>query len=134
MRMGVRGTAEGLSVAARTGPINKGRPTVRGNVAKGSGPNVTGPFFNSQRDKFRQFWLISGVTRDSVGTALGSCTVHLFLTEGDLEVDETISDASTGAYTFKVGGNGQRFYTVGYKVGAPDVSGASVNTLTPVLT
>jgi hypothetical protein len=72
---------------------------------------------------------ISGVTKDSTGAVLGSCVVHLFRTSGDLEIDMTTSDASTGAYSFSGVGLGETYYVVAYKAGSPDVAGTTVNTL-----
>lgn len=103
-------------------------------VGNGTGPNLfTNPTFNSQRDKFRQFWIISGVTKDSAGVALGSCEVHLFDTGTDAEVAQMTSDAS-GNYSFSVRGNSSTSYAVAYKAGSPDVAGTTVNTLLPTLT
>lgn len=73
---------------------------------------------------------ISGVTRDSVGAALGSCIVQLFRTPSDTLVAELTSDGS-GNYRFENPGSGP-FYIVAYKAGAPDVTGATANTLTAV--
>jgi hypothetical protein len=72
---------------------------------------------------------ISGVTRDGAGATLGNCTVHLFDSATDTELDETISDAS-GNYAFSLGTNCGFYYLVAYKPGAPDVSGVSINTIT----
>lgn len=137
MCMRVDGVAESGSkgsVAKWSGP-GFGRPTPRaGNGAQRTGPNPSGPFVNSQAQLFRQFWLLTGVTRDSAGAALGACTVHLFLTQGDLEVAEMVSDAS-GNFSFSVGtGTGTKYYIVAYLPGSPDRAGTSLNTLTPVLT
>lgn len=70
---------------------------------------------------------ISGVTRDSNGSALGSCVVQLFRTPSDVLVCEKVSDVS-GNYLFENPGSGP-FYIVAYKQGSPDVAGTSVNTL-----
>lgn len=134
MRMSVDGVAEGQPVAKLAGPSFGGRPTVRGaGVAYRTGPKMAGPYFNSQDDKFRGFWIVSGVTRDSAGAALGSCDVHLFITRGDLEVGEQVSDAS-GNYSFSMGGGCETYYVVAYKAGSPDVSGTTVNTIAATLT
>jgi hypothetical protein len=93
-----------------------------------------GPNFNSQAQQFRRNWVISGVTKDSTGAVLGSCTVDLFLTQGDTFIKTTVSDASTGAYSFQVSGNGNDYYCVAYKTGSPDVAGTTVATLYGVLT
>jgi hypothetical protein len=135
MCMRVDGVAESGSkgaVAKWAGP-GFGRPTPRAGAGLQTGPNASGPFVNSQAQMFRQFWLLSGVTRDSTGAALGSCTVHLFLTQGDIETNETISDTS-GNFSFNVGtGTGTKYYIVAYLPGAPDRAGTSLNTLAPIL-
>lgn len=74
--------------------------------------------------------LISGVTKDSSGVILGSCTVTLFRTDDDLKIDEVVSDATTGQYLFTTAGHAENYYIVAYKAGSPDVSGTTVNTLT----
>lgn len=73
---------------------------------------------------------ISGVTKDSTGSAIGSVRVALFQTGGDIPKWETISDAA-GNFVFDSPGSGP-FYLVAYKAGAPDVSGTTVNTLIAV--
>ena len=133
MCMRVAGVAEGPAVALATGPNAGGRPTPTGGVAHKTGPIVAGPFFNSQQQKFKNFWIISGVTKDSAGAALGSCTVHLFNTGTDVECAETVSDAS-GNYSFSVPGNSSANYMVAYLAGSPDVAGTTVNTIYPTLT
>lgn len=95
--------------------------------------NNQGATFNSQFQQFRQFWIISGITRDSAGAALGNCAVNLFQTEGNLFVASTVSDAS-GNYSFSVPGNSSTSFIVSYKAGSPDVSGTTLNTLYPTLT
>ena len=79
-------------------------------------------------------WNIAGITKDSTGAVLGSCTVHLFYTGPDQFISATTSDSSTGAYSFKIGPTAGPFYVVAYKAGSPDVAGTTVNTLTPVAT
>lgn len=71
---------------------------------------------------------ISGVTRDSAGSPLGSCSVQLYRTINDQVVEEVVSDGS-GNYTFSPVGLGQLYYVVAYKQGSPDVAGTTVNTL-----
>jgi hypothetical protein len=76
-----------------------------------------------------QLWAaITGVTRDSTGAVLGSCTVHLFRTSDDVKVDTTTSDAS-GNYSFVRIADATTYYCVAYKAGSPDVAGTTVNTL-----
>ncbi len=72
---------------------------------------------------------ISGVTRDSAGTALGSCVVALYRTLDDVMIEEVTSDATTGAFSFSSVGPAQGYYAVAYKVGSPDTAGTTVNTL-----
>ena len=71
---------------------------------------------------------LTGVSRDSSGTALGACTVMLFRTQDRTLVAEMVSDAS-GNYSFSLLTGGP-FFLVEYKAGSPDVSGTSLNTLT----
>lgn len=75
--------------------------------------------------------MISGVTYDSAHAILPSCTVELYETATDLPLFKTISDATTGAFTFTCA----RFspathYIVAYLDGSPDKAGTTVNTLT----
>lgn len=70
---------------------------------------------------------LSGITRDSNGNALASCTVMLFNTLTNICEQTIVSDAS-GNYSFVVDKT-QTYYEVSYKAGAPDVTGATVNTL-----
>jgi hypothetical protein len=73
----------------------------------------------------------SFVTRDNADAPLANCVVDLFETATDLLVATTTSDGS-GVFSFVVPNNAGFFYTVGYKVGSPDLAGASVNTLVAV--
>lgn len=72
---------------------------------------------------------ISGVTKDSAGAILGSCVVKLYRTLTDQELEATVSDSVTGAYSFNSVGPGLTYYVVAYKPGAPDVMGTTLNTL-----
>ena len=103
----------------------------KGTVANGSGPTGQGPQFNSAGQRFKGSFSITGVTRDSTGSALGSCTVDLFQTGGDIFVGSTTSDGS-GNFTIVTPNNAGTFYLVAYKAGSPDVAGTSVNTLVAV--
>jgi hypothetical protein len=73
-------------------------------------------------------YAIIGVSRDSVGAALGTCIVNLFRTSDNGFVDTTTSDGS-GNYRFQVGLQGP-YYVVMYKAGVPDRAGTSLNTVT----
>ena len=130
-RGGIRQSIDGL------GRVEIRRVDATDGVAGIAGSGVmthNGPNFNSQSQMFKRNWVISGVTKDSSGTPLGSCTVDLFLTDGDVLYGTTTSDASTGAYRFLVSGNSSDFYCVAYKAGSPDVAGVTVNTLYGVFT
>jgi hypothetical protein len=72
---------------------------------------------------------LAGVSRDSSGAVLGSCTIKLFRTADDTLAAKTVSDAS-GNWSLPVMLSGP-FYLVEYKAGSPDVAGTSVNTLVP---
>ena len=72
---------------------------------------------------------LSGVTRTSAGVILGSCVVNLFRTSDNKFIDTIVSDVSTGVYSFTGVGLGSTYYVVVYKVGSPDISGTSLNTL-----
>lgn len=75
-------------------------------------------------------YIITGVTKDSTGAALGSVTVDLFDTAGDVLRSTTTSDAN-GNYLVDAQID-NTYYLVAYKAGAPDVSGTTVNTLVAV--
>ncbi len=127
-------------------PISVGGGSIRGGGVRGGGgilampnkrhgaaqPNFAGQItvsskpFRSQPFSTKAF-SITGVTKDSAGTALGSCVVELYLTLGDVVVGITTSDAS-GNYSFPA--TGGPYYIVAYKKGSPDVAGTTVNTLT----
>lgn len=72
---------------------------------------------------------ISGVTKDSAGSALADCTVDILRTVNDALVCSVTSDGS-GNYVSNPVGLGEKFYAVAYKAGSPDVAGTTVNTLT----
>ena len=101
-----------------TGPGLPMAPTLFGNFIQVKGQPTT--------------YTISGVTKDSTGAILGSCTVRIFETGTDIEWSVVTSDP-VGAYTAVVPGKaGMTFYAVAYKAGSPDVSGTTVNTLVGV--
>jgi hypothetical protein len=72
---------------------------------------------------------ISGITKDSTGAVLGSCTVSLYRTLDDRLMERVVSDPATGVYSFSSVGLGETYYIVAYKSGAPDVAGTTTNTL-----
>jgi hypothetical protein len=72
---------------------------------------------------------ISGITKDSTGAVLASCTVDLFITSTNILFGTATSDAN-GYYQFLgIGQPPTAFYIVAYKAGSPDVAGTTVNTL-----
>lgn len=75
-----------------------------------------------------KLFAIAGVTKDSTGVALAACTVTLFRTGSNVQVDQVVSDGS-GNYSFPNVSPGSSYYVVAYKAGAPDVAGTTVNTL-----
>jgi hypothetical protein len=70
---------------------------------------------------------IAGVTRDSTGAPLGSCTVDLFRTADNVWQNRTVSDGS-GNYSFTVE-DGTQWYCRFYLTGSPDRAGTTVNTV-----
>lgn len=77
---------------------------------------------------------ISGVTKDETGAAFGGCTVHLLrMVPGEKPVIEgiTVSDATTGAYSFGVNPT-SAYWCVSYKTGATDKAGATNTTLSGI--
>lgn len=72
---------------------------------------------------------ITGITRDSNGSALGACTVKLFRTSTDELVSRVTSDPTTGEYAITTPYYPDGHYMVVYKAGSPDVFGTTVNTL-----
>jgi len=71
---------------------------------------------------------LRGVTRDVYGSPLGNCTVRLFLTATDVLLDVIVSDPD-GNFTLRTAYYPDTHYIVAHKTGAPDVDGATVNTL-----
>jgi len=122
---------------------------IGGGIGKNAGPNgwdetgatignlngatSHGAHFSSVRNQVKQRWLITGVTKDSTGAALGNCTVTIFTTVDNMPRATYVSDAA-GNYSISVDGNAQTRFAVSYKAGSPDVAGTTVNTLVPVLT
>lgn len=110
-------------------PINRGG----GRLGAGIGLAIPGyRFLRGEHFRSSNFSThnatISGVTKDAAGVALDNCTVQLFRTVDDSFRSEVISDGA-GNYLLYPDVTGP-FYIVAYKVGSPDVSGTTVNTLT----
>lgn len=70
-----------------------------------------------------------GVTRDQWGSPLRGCTVKLFRTSNDVKLDETVSDANTGAFLLNTAYYPDAHYIITVKAGSPSVQGITVNTL-----
>lgn len=92
-------------------------------------PRGVRPFFAGRLPQPSPYYAISGVTRDSAGAVLGTCVIDLFLTETDLKIDTTTSDAN-GVFEFRSTAPITNYYMVAYKAGSPDVAGVTANTLT----
>jgi len=86
-----------------------------------SGFNEVIPYYEERN------YLVSGVTKDSTGAALGGCTVKLFNSATNIMEQTVISDAS-GNFSFNVNKT-QTWYLVSFKAGAPEVAGVSNNAL-----
>jgi hypothetical protein len=74
-------------------------------------------------------YFLSGVSRDSNGSALANCTVKIFRTINDTKMWE-LTSAADGTWSIQVSEPGP-FYYVEYKVGPPDLAGTSLNTNVP---
>lgn len=75
---------------------------------------------------------ITGTVRDANNVAVAGAVVKCYLTSNDLEVNQTTS-ASDGTFQLGTPYGSSAHYLVGYYASAPDLSGASVNTLVPAL-
>jgi hypothetical protein len=75
--------------------------------------------------KFRR--VIRDTTLDAAGAPLAGVTVKVFDATTDQKVDQVVSDAA-GVYEASVY-NDATYQCIAYKAGAPDVAGASVNTV-----
>lgn len=111
-----------IAVSGGGGPLGSGVNKAAKRVQPFRSPNLN--------NLSAKFYVISGITKDSAGLALGSVMLDLFLTASDTKIDSVTSDATTGAYSFSVTSTPGPFYIVAYKAGAPDVAGTTVNTLT----
>lgn len=94
-------------------------------------PNVprSMPVVRSFRDNsaYEYPWALRGTTKDSGGSALGSCTLRLFRTADDSLAAQGLSDGS-GNYVLGASPS-VLHYLVAYLTGSPDVAGTTVNTL-----
>jgi hypothetical protein len=71
---------------------------------------------------------IIGVTKDSNRVPIGGCEVKLFRSYDDTFIEKKVSNAD-GSFTFILQDFTSMYYIVAYRTGAPDLVGASVNTL-----
>lgn len=69
-----------------------------------------------------------GVTRDVLGSPVADCTVKLFRTSDDCLLDASVSD-SEGNFLLNTAYYPDAHYIVAHKTAAPDIDGASQNTL-----
>lgn len=105
-------------------------------------PGVAGTLWRATPALKPISYLITGVTRDSSGAALGSVILYAYESVTPIQnepktrlVNMTTSDATSGAYSMEVHSQpGCQFVLSAYKAGSPDVTGATVNTLTPTPT
>jgi hypothetical protein len=73
---------------------------------------------------------IMGQCKDSGGSGVSGATVQCFLTATDALVSEITAD-TYGNYEAPTVYPGAAHYLVAYRAGSPDITGATVNTLTP---
>jgi hypothetical protein len=79
--------------------------------------------------KFIGNFIITGVTRDKAGVAIGGCSVDLYRTTDDVRILQTTSD-SNGNFLFSLPNDSyQAYYMVAYLAGSPDISGVTINTI-----
>lgn len=78
------------------------------------------------------YWYIKGVTRNSSGVAVGSCTVILLRTSDNAVISTTTSDADDGTYSFTItsANKATAYYLVAFKSGSPDTEGVTDNNIT----
>lgn len=97
------------------------------NIPNTAGPGKIRSFNDGTSPVFEERnFTISGITKDSGGTPIANCAVKLF-NSSDVKEQETVSDGS-GNYSFVVDKT-KAWYVLCYKSGAPDVTGATLNTL-----
>lgn len=84
-------------------------------------------------DKLKQRnYVVTGITKDSAGAALGGVTVDIFETVSDVFRGRVVSDATTGVYTVFVNApdSGLTFYGRADLAGAPERAGTTVEVMT----
>lgn len=83
------------------------------------------------KDVKKRDYVVTGITKDSAGSALANVTVDIFETVSDVFVGRTVSDSS-GVYTVNVNGpdSGLTFYGRADLAGAPELAGTTVEVMT----
>jgi hypothetical protein len=82
---------------------------------------------------FHGRFLITGITRNSSGAAIGGCIVELFKHDAvNTFVDRAMSDGS-GSYKFILGDNATNYWLRAYLPGSPDLFGTTLRTLVCVM-
>ena len=81
---------------------------------------------------------IAGITKDSTGTALGSCDCYLFKNNATDDVPTyegyVLSHATTGAYSFTVSDTDAKYFVIAKKDGTDNVFDTTDHVLVPVIT
>lgn len=134
----VEGVADGGISPKRSDDIT----VINGMGAKGAFGLRTGPTFpqswefevDSNKQKYRGYFTVNGtiplgLTKDSTGSALGSCRVDLFQSGSNLYLQTTTSDGS-GNYSFIVPTNSSKYYVRAYKEGSPNLFGTTDEIIT----
>jgi hypothetical protein len=107
-------------------------PKKRHPASIGKRKGVNNPL-NKEMDiskKFTGNFILTGITKNGSGVALGNCTVMLFRSSDDVKILTTTSDAS-GNFTLSLPNDSYKnYYLVCYLAGSPDVAGTSIDTLT----
>jgi hypothetical protein len=107
-----------------------GTPSV-GSIGPARGPFIISRFYVPANQPTR--YVISGVTKSSVGAVLPGCSVTAYETVTKLQAAPSVISDANGVYTISVqGATGLKFFVVAYLAGSPDVEGTTVNTLVPV--
>ena len=75
----------------------------------------------------RLYYGFQGITRDAYGTPLANCIVKLFRTSTNEYIGNTLSDGNGWFQILSIYNDAH--FLVAHKSGAPDVEGATVNTI-----
>jgi len=66
---------------------------------------------------------ITGITRNTLGIALGGCIVLLYKTGNYSYISSQVSDANTGLYSFDVTDTVTEYFVCAFKTGSQPVQG-----------